>query len=67
MSERKTKVRETTKSALKSIFFSKKQLLQSKRYAHRVDVLHVLLKDGRTYCFAEVDEILTRFMKGKVK
>lgn len=49
------------------ITFSKEKILKSKRYEHRVDLLGVLLKDGKDYTFDEVDALLEKFMKGKVK
>ena len=60
MAEKKTKEKDTT------IIFTKAQLLQSKRYAHRVDLLGALLED-REYTLEEVDALLNQFMKGKGK
>lgn len=47
--------------------FLKEGLLQSARYAHRQDLLGVLLEADRQYTFEEVDMLLDEFMKGKVK
>lgn len=50
------------------ITYSKKQILQAKKYRHRVDLLGVLLKEGEAYTTDEVDALLDNFMKkGKVK
>lgn len=46
--------------------FTKEQLISSKRYAGKKDVLTVLLSDGKTYTISETDKILNDFMKGKV-
>lgn len=46
--------------------YTKEQLLASKRYASRRDVISVLLEDGKTYTLAEAERLMNRFMKGKV-
>lgn len=56
-----TKKKEDIKPA-----FTKEQLLLSKRYQNKVDLVEALLKDGVTYTLEEVDEIINDFMKGKV-
>lgn len=47
--------------------FTKAQLLKSKRYSERVDLLNVLLEDGKTYTSREVDELVKDFMNKEVK
>lgn len=47
--------------------FSKQQLVESRKYANRRDLLKALLTDGKTYTIAEVDAAIEKFMKGKVK
>lgn len=42
---------------------SKKQLLKSRRYRDRRDLLCALLEDGRRYSRAEVDALINEFMK----
>lgn len=49
------------------ITHSKEQLLRSKRYAKRVDLLGALLDDTKQYTIEEVDAAIDTFMKGKVK
>lgn len=49
------------------VTFSKEKILSSKKYKHRADLLGVLLKDGESYTFEDVDNLLNVFMKGKVK
>ena len=46
--------------------FSKEQILNSKKYENRRDILGVLLADGKEYTFDDVDSLLEKFMKGKV-
>lgn len=42
---------------------SKEQLLKSRRYRSRRDLLYALLEDGRRYSRAEVDGLMDEFMK----
>lgn len=46
--------------------FTKGQILASKKYANRRDVLGVILIDEKQYTFEQVDSLLEKFMKGKV-
>lgn len=50
-----------------SVKYTKVQILASKRYEHRRDILNVLLKDNKEYTPEEIDSTLDKFMKGKVK
>lgn len=47
--------------------FTKEQLLKSKKYADRKDIVSVLLKGDQLYSFEEVDGLVKKYMKGKVK
>lgn len=47
--------------------YTKDQLLQSKKYAARRDLLGALLEDGKTYTAAQVDREINQFLKRKVK
>ncbi len=47
--------------------YSKQQFISSKKYAGLRYALEAILEDGKTYTKAEVDTLLDRFMKGKVK
>ena len=49
------------------IEFTKEQLLSSKKYHNRVDLLNVLLEDDVKYTHKEVEQLIDKFMKGKVK
>lgn len=46
--------------------FTKQQLVTSKKYAERKDLLNALLVDDKSYSLIEVEEILNGFLKGKV-
>lgn len=47
--------------------FTREQLAASKRYANRRDLISTLLEDGKTYTLDEVDKLIEKFMKGKVR
>lgn len=47
--------------------FTKEQLLQSDRFKHKIDLLNALLDSGKLYSRDEVDMIIEKHMKGKVK
>lgn len=49
------------------ILFSKEQLKASRKYANRKDLLEILLEENKQYSTADVDEMIQKFMKGKVK
>lgn len=51
----------------KTAAFSKEQLLASKRYSGQRDLVNTLLADDKMYSFEEVDSMINKFMKGKVK
>lgn len=46
--------------------FTKEQLVKSKMFSDRIDLLNALLKDNRNYSIKEVNEIINKFLKGKV-
>ncbi|MFR4520392.1 MAG: hypothetical protein ACLT40_10585 [Fusobacterium sp.] len=47
--------------------FSKAQILSSRKYFTRKDLLNVILEDGIEYTFSEVDKKIDNFMKKVVK
>lgn len=51
----------------KDVAYTKDQILASKKYSNRKDVLNVVLKNGKLYTLKQVDEQIEKFMKGKVK
>lgn len=54
-------------SAAKEPVFAKEALLNSKRFRKQRDLVSALLKDGEEYTISEVDTIIEKFKKGKVK
>jgi hypothetical protein len=49
-----------------AVRYTKEQLANSKRYRVKKDMINALLKPGKAYTMAEADELLEKFMKGKV-
>lgn len=47
--------------------FAKAQLLASKKYASRKDLIGVLLAENTTYTTDEVDALIEKYLKGQVK
>ena len=43
--------------------FTKEQIVNSKKYVNRKDLLNAILKENELYSFSEVEEI-NNFMKG---
>ncbi|HBF4754214.1 hypothetical protein LVT94_19050 [Clostridioides difficile] len=44
--------------------FTKEQIVNSKKYVNRKDLLKAILKENDLYSFSEVEEIINSFMKG---
>lgn len=65
MSKEKIEKKEAIKTTESK--YSKEQLLKSKKYSNRKDLLGVLLDDKKEYSFAEVDAEIDKFMKRGVK
>lgn len=55
-----------TTEATESVY-TKAQILASKKYSNRQDILNALLVDGKSYPLSEVDALIEKFMKGKVR
>ena len=51
----------------KADVFLKEDLMKSKAYRHRQDLLDALLEDGKAYTVREVQNKIDQFMKGKVE
>lgn len=45
--------------------FSKKQFVDSKRFANRKDLVNALLKEGEMYSIVEVEDLIKNFLYGK--
>ena len=54
----------TTKEVAK---YSKQQILSSKRYSDKRDVLNVVLDDYMRYTIDEIEKLIANFLKGKVR
>lgn len=67
MAETKTKVEDTEKKVVKESKYSKQQILKSKKYLDRQDLINALLNDNTQYSLSEVDKLINVFMKGEVK
>ncbi len=61
MSEKKTATKES------EVKFTKEQIVSSKKYKEQSDIVRALLDDNGTYTVKEVDGIIEKFRKGKVK
>lgn len=64
-------VRKTTKTAANEaekveVKFSKSQLLAAKRFSGKRDILEALLSDGEEYTVETVEQMIEKYMKGKV-
>lgn len=49
------------------VLYSKEQIIASKKYFKRKDILNVLLKDDEEYSFSRIDEIIEEFMNKEVQ
>ncbi|WP_338986923.1 hypothetical protein HUW75_03930 [Fusobacterium polymorphum] len=49
------------------VLYSKEQIIASKKYSNRKDILNVLLKDDEEYSFSRIDEIIENFMNKEVQ
>ena len=67
MAETKTKVEDTEKKVVKESKYSKQQILKSKKYLDRQELINALLNDNTQYSLSEVDKLINVFMKGEVK
>jgi len=47
--------------------FTKEALMNSRRFRNERDIVSALLKDGVEYTVPEVEDMITEYMKGKVK
>lgn len=63
MSTKKKPVVETTKEPT----FTKEILVNSKRFCNKQDIVSALLKDGVEYTISDVEGMIEKYMKGKVK
>ena len=57
------KENETKKEDVK---FTKEQILKSKKFKNRVDLIRVILQDNESYTLEEVQKEIDKFMKRRV-
>lgn len=68
MSRKKNNADEALLSTeIAQVLYSREQVLKSRKYAERKDLLCVLLSDCREYTLEEVDALIENYMKGRVK
>ncbi|WP_130861435.1 hypothetical protein [Bacilliculturomica massiliensis] len=69
MTEKKKKLDPEMESAMESeqAQYTKAQILSSRRYKGKLDLVGVLLKDGETYGIGQVDGMIDNFLKGDVR
>ena len=63
----KNNEKNTDKKVIEPITFTKEKILKFKRYKYRTDLLNALLDNVKVYTIEEVDSLIDKFMKGKVK
>lgn len=61
-----TKNKASDEKVAEAVSYTKEQILSAKKYIHRKDVVNVVLKDRQSYTLKEVDDLIEKFMKGKV-
>ena len=54
-------------SAVAEPKFTKETLVNSKRFRNEQDIVSALLKDNVEYTISEVEGMIEKYMKGKVK
>jgi hypothetical protein len=62
----KKKTKNNNSNVIEPITFTKEKILKIRQYRYRIDLLNVLLDDGKAYTTDEVDALIDKFMKGKV-
>ena len=53
--------------AVNKVTYTKEQIIGSKKYAGRADLLSALLEPGKSYTLEEVDKKMEKYMKGAVR
>ena len=55
------------KKTTEATALTKAQLVASKRYAEKQDLINALLEDGKTYTTDAVDALIEKYLKGTVR
>ena len=67
MAARKTTTGTAAKSEQTELWFSKEQILASARFANRRDLVDALLDENESYTLETVDNLIQKYVKGRVK
>ncbi len=67
MAEKKTRKAAAPVAGKAESLFSKEQLLSSKRFEGRKDIINALLSPDKQYTISTVEQMVEKYMKGKVK
>nr|DAK81193.1 MAG TPA: hypothetical protein [Caudoviricetes sp.] len=67
MAAKKTTTENAAKSEQTEPMFSKEQILASARFANKRDLVDALLDEDKSYTIETVDNLVEKYMKGKVK
>jgi hypothetical protein len=67
MAEKKAEKPTVSEQAKVEKLFSKEQLLMSKRFQERKDILNALLSPDKQYKVQTVEQEISKYMKGQVK
>ena len=59
--------KKTAVSTVKEPAFTKEEWVNSKRFRDQRDLVSALTKDGIKYTASEVETMIAKYMKGKVK
>ena len=58
---------ESTEAETTETAYTKEQILKSKKYREKRDLINALLVNGRSYTLNTVDDMIEKFLKGEVK
>jgi hypothetical protein len=67
MTKMATKKKNVPEGNKQETMFTKEQILASNKYANRKDVINAIWLDDSTKTISQIDDLIDRFMKGKVK
>ena len=67
MSEKKKAAKPAEAKKANAAVYTREKLLTFEKYANWRDLLSALLVDGETYTVDQVDGLIAKFMKGKVR
>lgn len=59
--------KERKEAGMQESVFSKEQILQASRFSEHIDIIDALLENNRQYTIRQVEDIVSKFLKGKVR